>query len=70
MLTVLSYKNFRQEKKFLSDKMAEKIDLASFLPSKYKNVVKRHPKKATNFGLKLSNGTILLRSFLTNLKKL
>ena len=24
MLSVLSYKNFRQEKKFLSDKMAEK----------------------------------------------
>ena len=70
MLSVLSYKNFRHEKKFLSDKMAEKIELASFLPSKYKNAVKCHTKKATNFGLKFSNGTFLLGSFLTNLKKL
>ena len=31
---VCQAKNFRQEKKFLSEKMAEKVDFTSFLPKK------------------------------------
>ena len=47
--------------KFLTEKATEKVDFASFLPTKQpkktENAIPAATKKATNFGLKLFNGT-------------
>ena len=50
-------KIFRQGTKFLSDKMAEKSRFCELATTK--NAISATTKKATNFGLKLFNGTIV-----------
>ena len=61
-------KNFRQETKFLSEKMGEKSRFCELSTDEVhkllENVISPATKKATDFGLNL-NGTY----FLTNVKK-
>ena len=65
-------KNVRQGTKFVSEKMAEKSRFRELSTDEIQKTLENvigGDRKATNFGLKLLNGTYL-RSFLTNLKKL